>query len=385
MRATFVKIYLDNLRHNLGVIRNRINKNTMMCVAVKADAYGHGAVECARTAVECGADFLAVACISEGVELRNAGITTPVLVLSLCQPEEMEEAVKNDLTPLVFDEQYINHLAVAANKLGKKNYKVHIAVDTGMGRIGCLPENAGKIALAVKNTGVLETGGICTHFSCADSVDENDAAYTKQQFELFLRAIENVKAEGIDPGIRHCSNSALTLDHPEMHLDMCRPGIIVYGYYPGDLNADYFKKKGESIELKPVMALVSKVVAIRDFDENKAVSYGRTWSTTKKTKIAILPVGYGDGLLRRFNQTENGLKVSIKGKSYCVRGRICMDQCMVDIGTDSDVSLYDEAVIFGPEESGALQSAQEIADATGTISYEITCGVTKSRVLRVFC
>lgn len=385
MRATFARIHLENLKYNLEYIRSKMNPNSKMCVAVKADAYGHGAVECARTALEAGVQFLAVATVAEGVELRQGGIKGGILVLSLCQQEEMETLVANDLTPLVFDGEYIGFVEEAARKLGKKGFSVHLAVDTGMGRIGCLPEEAGRTALRIVEGGILSLGGICTHFSVADSLEKENVAYTEKQFELFLSAVENVKKEGINPGIRHCANSALTLSRPEMHLDMCRPGIIAYGYYPGQIDRKYFEKKGEKKFLKPVMELVTKVVALRDFEEDRCVSYGRKWSSDKKTKIGVLPIGYADGLFRRFNPAdrEKGLYVAIGGKNYPVCGRICMDQCMVNLGTDSKIQRYSEAVIFGPEESGALQSAQEIAEATGTISYEITCGVSK-RVPRIF-
>lgn len=354
-----------------------------MCVAVKADAYGHGAVRCAKEAVDCGVEYLAVAAISEGIELRENNIKVPILVLSLCNPEEMDDMVKYNLTPLVFDEEYITAVSVSCLRMGKKDYPVHLAVDTGMGRIGCLPEEAAFYAKMITDTKVLKLGGMCTHFSVADSIAPDDIEYTKLQFEKFTYATESVRKVGIDPGIRHCSNSALTLNIPEMHLDMCRPGIIVYGYYPGDLDRKYFEEKETPVDLRPVMALVSKVVAIRKFGEGRSISYGRTWTSSRETDIGVLPIGYDDGLFRRFAQAEGGLKVAINGKPYYVRGRICMDQCMIDLGNNTDVKRWDEAVIFGPENSGALQSAQKLADATNTISYEITCGISK-RVPRVF-
>lgn len=359
-----------------------------MCVAIKADAYGHGAVQCAKVALECGVDYFAVSIINEGIQLREAGIKCPILVLSLCSPDEMDALVENDLTPLVFDEEYITGIAVSCLRLGKKDFPVHLAVDTGMGRIGCLPEESAFYAKMIEDTKVLQLGGMCTHFAVGDSLDADDIEYTKMQFERFLFATEQVKKLGIDPGIRHCANSALTLNNPEMHLDMCRPGIICYGYYPGDLTCEYFSKKDEEIELKPVMALVSKVVAIRKFGIGHSISYGRTWTSSRETDIGVIPIGYDDGLFRRFNQTHeggegSGLKVAINGKAYPIRGRICMDQCMVDVGKMSEVKRWDEAVIFGPENSGALQSAEDIARATNTISYEITCGISK-RVPRVY-
>lgn len=384
MRATVAKIYLNNLQNNIIQLRKRISPDAKMCIAIKADAYGHGAVVCAKEAVKLGADYLAVATVDEGIELRNAGITVPLLLLSLCQPPEIADLVKFNLTPLVFDNEYIDGIARECKAQGKKDFAVHLAVDSGMGRIGCLPEDAGRVAEYINSTESLKLGGMCTHFSVADCNSKSDLKYTEGQFKKFMSAVQNVKDLGIDPGIRHCANSALTLLRPDMHLDMCRPGIVVYGYYPGDFDRKTLKKLGIDIELKPVMALESEVCAIRDFVPGMSVSYGRKWTSKKPTKIAVLPVGYADGLFRCFNQDKVSLKVTIGGREYPVCGRICMDQCMVDLGADNtDVKRWDKVLFFGPEESGALQSAQKIADDTKTISYEITCGVSK-RVPRVF-
>lgn len=383
MRATFARIHLENLRHNINYIRTKIKPSAKMCITVKADAYGHGAVECARVAVECGVDFLAVATVLEGIELRKADIDVPIFLFSLCQKEEIKDVVLNRLTPFIFDDEYFELFAEECKKLEITNFPVHLAVDTGMGRLGCLPEQAADKAQKILDTGVLKLEGMCTHFAVADSLKKSDIKYTKFQFENFLRAIDFVKAKGINPGIRHCANSAITLAFPDMHLDMCRSGITVYGYYPGDFTKKYFEKSGEKVFLKPVMELVSKILSIRDFEEGRAVSYGRLWYSKQKTKIAVLPIGYADGLFRRFNEIKGGLKVCIKSKPYPIRGRICMDQCMVDIADGNGINRFDEAVIFGAKENGAYFSAQELADLTGTISYEITCGISK-RVPRVF-
>ena len=386
MTATTAKIYIENLRHNLTLIRSKISPSAKMCVAVKADAYGHGAIRCAKEAVACGADVLAIARVSEGAELRAGGIKVPLLLLSLCSPDEADELVRLDITPLVFDFEYIKLVEDAAKRAGKADYAVHLAVDTGMGRIGCLPEECVPFARYISDSPFLSLGGVCTHFAVADSQKESDREYTQMQFRRFLHATESIEKAGISPGIRHCANSATTLDQPQMHLDMCRPGIIVYGYYPDELDRAYFEAKGEPIDLHPVMALTTKVVAIRGFEAGNSISYGRTWTSNKKTKIAVLPIGYADGFFRRFSKAGGfcgGIDVAINGKPYPVRGRICMDQCMVDLGENSGVERWSEAVIFGPEESGAVQTAQRLADETGTIPYEITCGVGK-RVPRIF-
>jgi alanine racemase len=380
MRPTIAKIYLSNLKHNINEIQSHLASGTKICVAVKADAYGHGAVQCAKEAVACGASFLAVAAVLEGAELRESGISVPILVLSLCSPEEMDELVEYDLTPLVFDKEYIDEVAEAVKKSGKKSYSVHLAVDTGMGRIGCLPEDAAAEAVHIALRKELALGGVCTHFAASDSVKNEDREYTKLQFSRFMMAVELIKKAGINPGIRHCASSAALLDRPEMQLDMVRPGIIIYGYYPGDMTEKYFMQNGNAVSLRPVMALVTHIAAVRPFVSGASVSYGRTWTASEQTDIGVLPVGYADGLLRRF---APGLNVAVNGKAYPVRGRICMDQCMIDLGKKSGIPRWSEVVIFGPKESGALQSAQELAAAIKTISYEITCAVAK-RVPRVY-
>ena len=381
MRATRAIIHLGNLSHNIQAIRGFVKPGTRICAAVKADAYGHGAVECSRRLLREGVDVLAVATVGEGAELRAAGLSCPILMLSLCAPEEAEEAVANDITPLVFDREYVQLFSQAAAKLGKAAYPVHIAVDSGMGRIGVLPEEAGAVARAVAECGNLTIGGTCTHFAMSDACSEEAAAYTQEQYKNFLIAIENIREEGLEPGLRHCCASAATLVHADMQLDMVRPGIILYGYYADEVDRDYLNSLGTPLDLRPVMTLETEVSAIRHFSKGMSVGYGRTWIAGQDTDIAVLPVGYGDGLLRRW--AACGLSVAIGGKSYPVRGRVCMDQCMVELGLDAPVRRWDKAVIFGCPGDGAMQDAGDIARATGTISYEITSCLTR-RVPRVY-
>ena len=199
-----------------------------------------------------------------------------------------------------------------------------------------------------------------------------------------MQAIKSVEDQGINPGIRHCANSAATIDRPDFHLDMVRPGIIVYGYYAEEVSKEYLSKKGTPLDLKPVMTLESFVSSIRHFEEGKSAGYGRTWKAGSPTDIAVIPIGYGDGWIRRFSL--NGIPVSINGKEYPIRGRICMDQCMIDIKGDAArgfIKRWDRVILFGSEEDGALQTADDIAKSTGTISYEITSCITQ-RVPRVF-
>lgn len=381
MRCTKAIIHIDYLKQNISNIKALLKPETKMCIAVKANAYGHGIVECAKAAVECGTSFLAIAAVEEGIQLRQEGITVPLLLLSLCSPEEIPEAVDNDITPLVFDEDYIDSFDKAASSAGKKDYAVHITVDTGMGRVGCRPEEALSLAKKINSTKSLKLGGIQTHFAASDGTSQKAVEYTEKQFNRFMTAVNSIKDAGIDPGICHCANSAAAISLPKTQLDMVRPGIIVYGYYPDEITREFLKSKGIDLELKPVMTLETSVCSIKKFLPGESVSYGMTWTSEKETNIAILPVGYGDGFFRHY--AKDGVTVTINGKNYPIRGRICMDQCMVDIGNDSGIKRWDKAVIFGSREDGALQTADDIASLTKTISYEITTAI-ESRVPRLY-
>ena len=384
-RCTKATIYKENLKYNMQQIRKYVNPAVKICVAVKADGYGHNAVLTAQIAQELGIDFLAVATVDEALELRNAGIKANILLLSICTPPEMNDLFEYQITPLVFSEEYIKLLIKTSNLFCEthnvnKKFKVHLAVDTGMGRIGCYPEEAGEQAKLIFDSAHLELGGMCSHLAVSDSLSADNQEYTKGQFQEFQKAVENVKALGINPGICSCGSSAALLNNPECPFDMVRPGIITYGYYPDEITKDYLLSQGKDFDIKPVLALETKVVAIRHFYKGKSISYGRTYTCEEDTDIAVLPIGYADGLLRRFSP---GLQVTINGKNYPVCGRICMDQCMVNIGKDNkDVKLWDKVLIFGPKESGALNTADDLARLGKTISYEVLTSITK-RVQRV--
>lgn len=370
MRATRAIIHLENLQSNLAEIRKRIAPETKICVPVKADAYGHGALRVAVTALRAGATHLAVASVQEGIELRDAGIVAPILSLSLPIPEEIPSILENELTPLVADEEFIAEIGKAATATGRI-CPVHLKIDTGMGRIGCPAEIAIDLAKMISRNKNLELAGVATHLSVADSLAPADIAYTKKQIELFSGAIADIKAAGIDPGIVHAANSGAVLMYPEAHFDMVRPGIIIYGYPPSEELARH-------ISLKPVMELETQVVTIKKIPSGTSVSYGRTWTAEEDTYIATIPIGYADGLPRRLSP---GLSVRIGGQDFPIVGRICMDQCMIDVGADPWVQKWDHVTIFGPDPE--TESAQTLADMLGTIPYEITCGINK-RVPRVY-
>lgn len=381
MRATKAIIYSENLRHNIREIKKNLKNGVKLCCAVKADGYGNGGVNAAKIAVEEGAEYLAIATVDEGAELRTAGIKANLLLLSPCVPEEFPELIKNKITPVVFDKEVISLLDEEVSKSEADSYPVFLGVDTGMGRIGCLPEEALEIAKFINNSKKIKIAGMITHFAVSDGISKENIEYTKMQAEGFKKAYTSVQNAGINPGIRTCSASAAAIAMPELQLDMVRPGIILYGYYADEVTKEYLASKGIDFSIKPVMQFETSVCAIRRFTPGRSVSYGRTWECAKETDIAVLPVGYADGLLRR---NSPGLKVSINGKAYPVVGRICMDQCMVDIGKDNkDVKRWDKAIIFGPKENGALYDADDLARMTGTISYEVMTSVSK-RVVRYF-
>ncbi len=370
MRATRAIIHLENLQYNIAQIRKIIPAGTKMCIPVKADAYGHGALKTAVAAIRAGVSCLAVATVQEGIELREAGIVAPILSLSLPIPEEIPAIVEFELTPLVVDEEFIGDLGAEAHRM-RKTVPVHLKIDTGMGRIGCWPDEAIPLAKRIAKEKNLLLEGVATHLSVADSTKPEDIAFTRTQLELFKTACTAIREEGIDPGIVHAANSGAVLLHPDACFDMVRPGILVYGYPPDDCLA-------ERIDIRPVMELETQLVAIKKVRAGSAVSYGRIWHAPEDTWIGTIPVGYADGLNRKLSP---GLLVRIGDQEFPIVGRICMDQCMIDLGPDPWVQRWDRVTIFGP--SPARTSAKTVADMLETIPYEVTCAINK-RVPRVY-
>ncbi|MFP4115223.1 MAG: alanine racemase [Spirochaetota bacterium] len=367
MRATRAVVRLDHLQWNIDLIRSRVGPGPLLCLAVKADAYGHGIARIGRAAEEFGVDNLAVATVDEGVELREAGCSLPVLLYSLAAPEEIADVVANDITPLLSDDEQIDLYSEEAVRQNRQ-VTVHIKIDTGMGRIGCPPETASNLARRVVARPSLELGGVSTHFASADA---RDRSYTKAQIERFEGALAAIRGEQIEPGLVHAANSGGVLDHPESWYDMVRPGIIAYGYYPSD-------EQARSLDLRPVMELRSKVVFIKEVAPGDAISYGMTWRAPRRTYIGTIPVGYGDGYSRLLS---NKGRVRINGSNYPIVGRVCMDQLMVDLGHRCPVRRYDDAIMFGYHPGAP--TAEDLAQLTGTIAYEITCNISR-RVPRVY-
>ncbi|MDR0442831.1 MAG: alanine racemase [Treponema sp.] len=365
-------IHLDRFTGNFHAIKARIG-DKRICVPVKADAYGHGALQIARASIEAGAFCLAIATVTEGTELRNAGITAPILLLSQPHPQEIPAIIASGLTPFVSDLEFIETLNT--HTAPKTRLPVHLKIDTGMGRIGCPAEEAPALARSIADCAGLQLEGIATHLAVSDSADPQDIAYTKKQLARFREAVAAIRDAGIDPGIVHAANSGAVILHPDAWFDMVRPGISLYGYKQAE-ESEITDFPFEPLHLEPVMELRSTVVLIKKVKKGESVSYGRTWIADTDTNIAVLPVGYADGFPRL---ASGKWQAVIGGNVYPLAGRICMDQCLVNLGPESKVRRWDEAIIFG----GSAPDAAALARTVGTIPYEITCNINK-RVPRVY-
>ncbi|MDR2729783.1 MAG: alanine racemase [Treponema sp.] len=366
-------IHLDHFFSNFQAIQARAGARRI-CVAVKADAYGHGALEIAEASLEAGAFCLAVATINEGAQLRNGGISAPIMLFSQFHPDEISAFFEIGLIPFVSDADFINLLNKQAG-LNRKKLPVHLKIDSGMGRIGCPAEEAVPLARLISESAGLELAGVATHFAVSDSTEPRDINYTQIQLARFKEAVDAIRKAGIDPGIVHAANSGAIILHPDAWLDMVRPGITIYGYKLADETCipgfPY-----EPLKVEPVMELKSVVTLIKKVKAGESVSYGRTWIASRDTYAAVLPIGYADGFPRL---ASNKWQVMIGGNMYPLAGRICMDQCLVDIGPQPLVKRWDEAVIFG----AAPNDASALARVIGTIPYEITCNINK-RVPRIY-
>jgi alanine racemase len=364
-RPVWTEIDLSAIAHNVRQIKSLLSINTQLCAVVKADAYGHGAVPVAKTVLEAGADYLAVAILSEGIELRRAGITAPILILGYTPDLQASMVVKNGLSQTVFSWEMAKALSDAAIFSGVKS-KVHLKIDTGMSRIGILPQDAADFAARVAVLPNLEIEGVYTHFATADS---SSKIFCRKQFACFQEVLESINERAVHIAIRHCANSAATIDLPETHLDMVRAGIVLYGLLP----STEIEKK---IELLPAMKFKAKVAYVKELPSGIPISYGCTYITSCPKRIVTLPVGYADGWSRLLS---NKGKVLIQGSRAPLVGRICMDQCMADVTDIPNVSLGDEVLLFG----GQDLSVEEVAKELGTINYEVVCMVGK-RVPRFY-
>lgn len=369
LRRTWAEIDLDALEHNYRRARTLTGSGVRYLGVVKADAYGHGAVQIGRKLESLGADYLAVSSLDEARELRHGGITMPVLVLGHTPPDMVPELIRYHITQAVSALAKAEEYSAAAAACGG-TLRVHIKVDTGMSRLGFLVRGShfdggvASIAAACALPG-LDAEGIFTHFAVSDEDGEEDEAYTREQFGLFTAVIDALAQRGRTFAIRHCANSGALARYPEMYLDMVRPGIALYG-----AGAD-----AQRLDLRPVMSLKTCISTIKVFDPDTTVSYGRTFRTTERTRMGVLPIGYADGFFRGLS---NRASVLTDQGPAPIRGRICMDMCMVDLTELPDVHVGDAVEIFGQR-----QRVDDLASMLGTIPYELTCAVSK-RVPRLY-
>lgn len=363
-RWAWAEVNLTAIEQNLQAIRQKIVAPRLL-VVVKANGYGHGAIEIARKAVENGANYLGVATLDEAIELRTAGFSTPILVLGLTPPECSKDLVAYDVTTTVCDLPLAVAISKEAVKVGKRA-KVHLKLETGMGRIGASVENIGILASAISSLPGVFLEGVFSHFADADSSDKK---FTAMQLRKFQGAIEEIKRYKITIPIRHIAESAAILEIPEAHLDMVRSGIITYGLMPSD-------EVKRTLDLQPAFKLCARIAWIKKVEEGTPIGYGREFIARKDSVIATLPIGYADGFLRAYGR---GGFVEIRGEKAPIAGRICMDQMMVDVSDIPDVKIGDEVTLFGSE----TLTIDDVANRAGTINYEIPCLIS-NRIQRVY-
>lgn len=369
-KRTWAEVDLDAIAHNMREIRKITNPDSQIMAVVKADAYGHGFLEVTRTLLENGADRLAVAVLQEGKQLRSRGVTVPILMLGAAMENDIEDIINFDITPNVFSYEFAKAISYAAEQK-EKITKIHIKLDTGMSRIGYVVSDDNSAIIdeieKISKLPYIEIEGIFSHFSTSD---EYDASYTKMQFDRFMNVINELIKRNIHIPIKHICNSAGIMMYPEMHLDMVRPGVILYGLYPSD------EVDKSRLDLIPAMTLKSRITFVKEVEAGRGVSYGKEYITDKVTKIATVPIGYADGYLRKI--AKQG-KMIVNGAKVPIIGRICMDQCMIDVSDVHNIERGDEAIIFGREGI----TIDDLASWLDTINYEVSCVIGK-RIPRIY-
>lgn len=374
LKRTWADISLDNLEYNYHSIRSRLPSGTRYLGVMKADAYGHGAVPVSRALADLGAEYLAVSNLEEAVQLRRGEIRLPILILGYTPPEYAENMIYLDITQEVHSLEYAKELDAS---LAGTNYilNVHLKLDTGMTRIGFFAYDNERTLDELKQVAALphlRIEGVFMHFCVADSTAGEDVAFTRLQFQRFTDMLSAMEGVGIRPEIRHCCNSGATILYPEYALDMVRPGIITYGNAPSE------ELEG-AISLRPMMSLHSMIAQVRTVPAGTDISYGRLYRTKETTRVAVLPIGYADGLSRLLTGKAS---FYLHGAMVPVIGRICMDMCMLDVSAVPDAKPGDVVTIFGYDEDGTLVPCERLASAQGTINYELLCQISK-RIPRI--
>jgi alanine racemase len=375
------EIDLKAIAHNIKELRRITQPEARLMAVVKANGYGHGAIEVAQCALQNGAEILGGRRIIKKIQIREAGIKVPILIFSYTLPDLATDLLEYDLTQTVYTYASAQTLSRTAAAL-KKKIRIHLEVDTGMGRLGLLPQNfqldnsaaintdAIEETLAIADLDGLELEGIFTHFATADSADKT---YAEDQLDLFMNFLNRLRKAGFEAPVRHAANSAALIDMPQSHLDLVRPGIATYGLYPSD------EVNKRHVSLKPAMALKARIIHLKKVPAGFKVSYGTTHETRKPTTIATIPIGYADGLNRRLSSRGQML---VHGQRAPIIGRVCMDLTMLDVGHIDNIQMGDEVVVFGQQGSDAI-TIDEIASSLNTINYEIVSTIT-ARVPRIY-
>jgi len=366
-RHTWAEVDLDAVRFNFRQVKKLVGKDASLLVVVKGNAYGHGIFEVSKVLEDIGADFLGVATLDEALFLRKKKISMPILILGAVLPHELKPAIKNDITLTLCHMGLAKALDKAADKLNKKA-KVHIKIDTGMGRIGVWHEEAFDFIKDVINFKDISVEGIYTHFSIAG----RDKFFTTYQIDSFNSLLKALKLLDIEIPYRHAANSIATVSLKKSHMNLVRPGIVMYGMYPK-------KSFSRKLHLEPALSLKTKIVFLKKTPAGRSISYGRTYITQRPTLIATLPIGYADGYGRILS---NKAKVLVRGERAPVVGKVTMDQTMIDVGHIEGVSLGDEVVLIGKQGKGEIR-CEELSRLAGTIPYEIVCSIS-NRVPRIY-
>ncbi|WP_419918646.1 alanine racemase [Candidatus Poriferisocius sp.] len=369
MRPTWADINLAAIAHNVRLLVEHV-RPAKLCAVVKADAYGHGIIPVARTAVEAGAHLLAVALVDEGRRIREAGIEAPVLLLSEPRPSEFTEVVEHRLIPTVYQGEGLAAAAAAAAAAGLR-LPVHLKVDTGMARIGARPDELMMLADAITERDTLELAGVWTHCAVADEPTNPFTSYQIKQFNHLLSRLRAADHYGF---CRHIANSAVAITHPNGHFDMVRCGITIYGIPPSPALAD-------RLPLQPAMTIRSEVAMVKTIAAGTPVSYGHHYTAPSDTQLATIPIGYADGWPRQLGL--RGGEVLIGGHRRLIAGAVTMDQLMVDCGLEHPVSPGDEVILLGRQDNEEI-TAGEIAQLLGTVAYEIVCRLGHRIPLRYF-
>ncbi len=365
-RPTWADIDLRAIEYNFKQVRKLIGKDVHIMTVVKANAYGHGTIEVSEVLERSGVDYLGVATTDEAVRIRDHNIKTPILVLGSVLPSEVAVAVERDITLTICDDELLD--AIRSRTAHGGRLKAHIKIDTGMGRVGIWHEDALGIIKRISSEKGILLEGIYTHFSSAG----RDDFFTAYQIEAFEKLLSSIEKNWIKIPLKHAANSIATVDFRRSHLNLVRPGLIIYGMYPKHT----FPKL---IKLKPALELKTKIVFIKDTPPGRSISYGRTFITQKHTKIATLPIGYADGFGRKLS---NKAEVLIRGQRARVVGKVTMDQTMIDVGHIKGVKVSDEVVLIGRQGKEEIRT-ENLARMADSIAYEVICGIS-NRVPRIY-